>query len=218
MSPLFTLVSDYIERMSNPIFGVAVNEDYTARFADLLGEQRMIPQLLEEAKNITDINTFTIHGWNWLLSWCLSDDQNYLSEKTLLNLISQWQSVSMMSKIIRVATLDASTPGKASRAIDEFPDQWLRELLQVCLYPNPGPDVKNYPEEKRGPNITFCLAVVLALMQVGTDLTIMAAATLLHSKWEGYDELLLRFNSRVELLDAETQVLWRDRLGVSSGG
>ena len=67
MTPLLTLARDYLERMSNPALGVAMNESYALKFGALLLEDKLQWQLADEIKQLRDPQTLTSHGWLWLL-------------------------------------------------------------------------------------------------------------------------------------------------------
>jgi hypothetical protein len=120
MSEILTLASDFIERMTNPAYGTAVNEEYSLRFAELLWRERLYGVLADEAKQLTDSNTFGSHGWLWLLNWARAHEID-LNERLLLELADRWSNVFMQTLIIDVATRGTEAPRRPITLIEEFP-------------------------------------------------------------------------------------------------
>ncbi len=54
MSGLLSLARDYIERMANPVYGFAVNEEYSLRFAELLATEGFESSLRREVEELRD--------------------------------------------------------------------------------------------------------------------------------------------------------------------
>lgn len=72
MSGLLTLARDYIERMANPVYGLVTNEDYSLRFAHLLGSEGFEDTFREEIRSVRDTEALTSNGWLWLIEWARS--------------------------------------------------------------------------------------------------------------------------------------------------
>lgn len=224
MSPLLTLASDFIERMTNPAYGIRVNEDHAQRFATLLRTEGFSSQFEQEAKLLTSADSLTPHGWLWLLTWARSRNVQ-LDEELLLTLADTWSSVFMLASVIDVATsaidelrprgqkrrLDFETEAEETRrvrpvALQQIDHLFLRTLLQQVTHVHP---------EAEGLRTGRAEATLVALLQIGSDVTLAAASSLLHHRWRGRDELLTFYRSLYEELDPETQQVWNARLGVT---
>jgi len=59
MSEVLTLASDFIERMSNPAYGILVNEDYSTRLGTLLSSDRFDGLLRREVEQLNDPESLT---------------------------------------------------------------------------------------------------------------------------------------------------------------
>jgi hypothetical protein len=136
MTALLTLASEFIERMSNPAYGVLVNEDYTIRFAELFDSDGKFERTLKrEAKSLTSTDALTPHGWMWLLAWARSQ-RLALNQTLLLEITDKWTSVSMQSLAIEIATQSVRWKRHAHiPTLYEFEHPFLRELLGRAVQP-----------------------------------------------------------------------------------
>src|SRR4026208_239719 len=106
MSDVLALSSDFIERMSNPAYGVSVNEDYSIRFGKMLTSDGFDDMLQHEARRLRNVDTLSSHGWLWLLDWAKSRNIS-LDDELLLDLTERWSSVFMQVSVIDLATQNA---------------------------------------------------------------------------------------------------------------
>ena len=83
MSDLLALARDYIDRMANPIHGIAVNEDYALRFARLLEREGFEAALADEIRALTDKEALSSHGWLWIIRWARSRQIDILEDLLL---------------------------------------------------------------------------------------------------------------------------------------
>jgi hypothetical protein len=97
-----------------------------------------------------------------------------LDDELLLELIEQSPSVFMQVLVIDVATRNGEWPRQPTPALRAFPNAWLRELLQRSIR-----GIGDLPEQSEGVDTRRAEGTLLALMQLGRDLTVAAAATLL---------------------------------------
>ena len=103
MSHVLALASEFIERMSNPAYGIKENEDYALRFGTLFKSEGFEDMLREEIAQINDTKILSPHGWLWLLSWARSKNVS-LNDSLLLDLCKSQSSVFMQVLTIDVAT------------------------------------------------------------------------------------------------------------------
>ena len=203
MSDVLTLASDFIDKMSNPAHGIHVNEDYSLRFASLLESEGFEGLLRREATRLNNKNTLTPNGWLWLLGWARSKDVA-LDDTLLLDLSEYWSSISMQVSTIEIATRNTIWSRRQRiSSLEEFEHPWLAQLLQRCTTVADEDNIEtNNIRARNAQNI------LVALLQVGSDLTLDAATTLLHHRWPGQRALLEFFWRLVDGLDDETQDVW----------
>ena len=224
MTEILTLAADFIERMSNPAYGVAVNEEYSLRFAQLLERERVAGLLNSEAREERDVNALTAHGWLWFLNWARGNDLE-VNGDLLLDLSDRYSSVFMQVLIIDVATRNVEsvrTGGVAT--VDDFGNDWLRALMIRSIRQEPQPEVEEKRpfdgqerverNEERPVRTGRAETSLLALLQVDRPITINAAATLLRHPWAGRDQLANFYRWRVSDLEAESREMWEERLGI----
>jgi|KBSMisStaDraftv2_1062788.scaffolds.fasta_scaffold126384_2 hypothetical protein len=145
MSGLLALASDFIERMTNPVYGVHVNEDYGLRFAALMETDNFRAVLSKEVSELKSTDALTSHGWIWLLSWALSQSLD-LDQHLLLNLARRWSNPFMQIPVIDLATIQAERMEEASESMTPAPriETLNHDFLRNLLY-----DVVTLPEGER---------------------------------------------------------------------
>jgi len=207
MSQVLALASEFIERMSNPAYGIRENEDYTMRFGALLASEGFDTMLRREVAQIKDPDSLSPHGWLWLLSWARSNEIPF-DERLLLHLTENLSSVFMQVAAIDVATRRADwMPRKTVAQLHEFDHPWLAELLRRCTEVHREKDTGHDHVDTRRSE-----TVLIALMQVGSDITLDAASALLNHSWIGQSLLVEFFWSLCSELDDETRERWVSRL------
>jgi hypothetical protein len=207
MSHILTLASDFIERMSNPAYGIRENEEYSLRLGALLSSDGFDRMLIDEIKEITNPAALTPHGWLWLLNWARAREVR-LNEKLLLQLSESFSSVFMQVAVIDIGTAHADWQSKNSvTSLKEFKHSWLSALLNRCVDVHEEKETKYHHIDTRRSE-----TVLVALMQVGRDITLDAASTLLNHRWFGQKQLVKFFWSICDELDTETHDIWISRL------
>ena len=223
MTTLLPLASEFIERMSNPAYGVLVNEDFAMRFAELFESTGKFERTLKrEDKSLTSTDALTAHGWMWLLGWARSQ-RLALSETLLLEITEKWKTnVPMQSLAIEIATQTARWKRRShAPSLHEFEHPFLRELLQRAVRPQR--DQPNRTERIEGDNFDDSSplkeirtdraeSTLVALIDVELDITLDAAAALLNHAWEGQRDLLVFYDYLQAGFDPETQKKWALRL------
>ncbi len=213
MSQVFALASEFIERMSNPAYGIRENEDYAMRFGTLLASEGFESMLRSEIAQLNNPESLSPHGWLWLLNWARSE-QLRMDGDLLLHLTEVHSSVFMQAAAIDTATRGAEWAGAESvPELLEFRHPWLRRLLRRCVE-TPRRDESASGNQSIPGHIDMraCEAILVALMQVGTDVTLDAASALLNHEWVGQSRLLEFYSALSRELDAETREQWLSRL------
>lgn len=221
MSEILTLARDYIEHMANPVYGLSVNEDYSIRFAVLLRSDEFEGRLRQEIRELTTEDTLTSYGWIWLLSWARSRRID-LPENLLVDLFGEWSSVFVRSSVLDIGTQNADyTHGQwKGSSIGEFPNQFIRRIM---LQATESPEAPQVPISRKGleraevlrepePVMSLAESTLIALLQLGTPLTLDAATVFLRDEWKGHDQLVRFFWAICDSLDPETRELWIERL------
>jgi hypothetical protein len=224
MSDLLFLASDYIERMANPVYGTSTNEDYALKFATLLSKEEFEARLNEEIRTLTDRETLTSYGWLWLFGWAKSRDID-LKEDLLIDLYEEWSSVFVRAEIVDLATHNVDYPERpnALLSMGEFPNRFLSRIMSQATRRPEAEETQHLEAEDRGsleeqrapeqgPSTALAESTLVALIQVGTPITIDAARVLLWHKWEGQENLLELFWAICNALDPETREVWIKRL------
>ena len=129
MSGLLTLARDYLDRMANPVYGFATNEDYALRFAQLLGTDGFEDRLRNEIQELRDREAFTSNGWLWLIGWARSRRID-LSEDLLLELFWEWSSVPARCAVVDLATYRFEKDLRADVTLGDFPNRFLAVIMR----------------------------------------------------------------------------------------
>ena len=211
MSGLLELARDYIERMSNPVYGLATNEEYSLRFGQLLRSEGFASQLRDDIRRLRDIDALTSYGWLWLLGWAKSR-RIELSEDLLFELYSKWSSVFVKAEIIETATMGATHAERSPmrRTLPQFPNRFLARLLSSAT------TSRDDAAEDVAPTEGEAAALLVALLQVASPLALEAASALLHHEWVGHISLVNAYWNLVDTLDADTREEWLQRIDAPS--
>ena len=192
MSGMLSLARDYMERMANPVYGFAVNEDYSLRFAQLLETEGFESSLRREIEELRDTEELTSNGWLWLIGWAKAR-RIELEEELLLDLFNEWSNISARCAIVDLAIHQYRPEVERSRVfpLGEFPHPFLARILRRATEVPAGQEARidrpmPHPAYWRSASRAEDLLVVL--LQVDDPITIAAAATLLRHGWEGERE------------------------------
>jgi hypothetical protein len=218
MSSLLALASEFLDRMSNPAFGVQVNEDYATRFATLIDESDE-ERLAGEIAQLRSASELTANGWSWLLGWVRAHPEVRVRGATLLDVCEHWESATFKADVIEtaiVAPLDfeEERPG----VVEGVPNPWLQELVsRAVLFSETSQSDEHdegEPGEDVGPRLSsrHIYSLLLALLQVGDDQTLQAATALLGHRWAGQESLREFVTSWLQGLDPQTRAMWSTRL------
>ncbi len=208
MSNLIVLASEFIERMSNPIYGIKVNEDYSIRFAKILSSEGTDEMLHYEVKQLDDINALTPFGWIWLLSWVRAK-KAILNDKLLFSLAEKWSNVSILISVVDVAIRQIKQQEKfntiKSLQKEKFEHPWLSELINRFTHVKDDND-KEFIHTGKAENL------LIALLQIGNNISLDAASVLLNVSWPGKSKLNKYFWFLLDGLDNETKETWLSHL------
>jgi hypothetical protein len=206
MSSLIQFAADFIERMSNPVYGLQVNDEAALEFAAIF-DDAVSERFRFEASQLQTPDALTSYGWTWLLDWAASEGVR-LDSELLINLCETRESASFKAAVISAATIDDSYEPQDSPDLEGFPNPWLRQLLSRAVEPPPTDDRTG--EHQRPSRHAESLLIALILIERGS--TLDAASALLHHRWDQGESLVRFFWHRMELLDEDTRQAWERRL------
>ena len=69
MSGVLALVDDFIERMSNPAYGLSVNEEYAQRLSDAFAREGDRALLMAEVRRLEGVGALSMATWAWILTF-----------------------------------------------------------------------------------------------------------------------------------------------------
>ena len=209
MSQVLALASEFIERMSNPAYGIIENEDYAMRFGALLKSEGFEKMLGHEVALMRNPDSLSPHGWLWLLGWARSKAIDP-DEGLLMHLSESLSSVFMQVSVIEVATRAAKWEPQGNEVpIEDFQHQWLSRLMLGCITFQ---DKQRKSKSDAHIDTRRAEVILVALMQVGSDVTLDAARSFLHHHWAGHNMLVKFFWSLCDELDEDTKKEWVSRL------
>ena len=216
MGSLIELMSEFADRMMNPVFGAGQNEEYALRLARAV-DGNFDERLAAEVGRLDTTSALTPYGWSWLLRWA-KNTGTQMSPEILLRLCEEWESSTFKAQIIDVATYRS---GYESRdvAVDvrEFPNEWLRQIMTRAIT-----DVQNTADSSddspSSGSSRHAQSLLIALIFVESDLTLAAASALLNQQWYGQAATLDFFWGRTDILDLETRTAWVEILRPPSRG
>jgi hypothetical protein len=219
MSRLLGLTAEFFERVMNPAYGIAVNDDYGIRLLGMLKDEVFEESLKQEAKEVKDTRVLTAHGWLWLLSWARSVDTT-LDPDLLLGLAVETGSILLQVQAIDLATRDAEVRrSRGTPSVVEFRHEWLRKLLMKCVAESAAKDISDEVAGKYKSRDYTRLAesILIALLQVGNDACIEAASALVNHNWSGHQQVRDFLAERAKEADGETRRQWMSKLRIRPG-
>ncbi len=213
MSTVLALARDFIERMSNPVFGLSVNEEYSLEFGQLLQSEEFAEQLRQDIQSLERPGEMSSHAWMWLIGWARSNRVT-LRDNLLVELFDQWSSVFVKATILDLITTKSreSLRSERDRRRNVSENPVIAEIVARAVAYGPSGE----GEQLNAPGIVAPLgraeAALIALLQVGRPVTLQAAHGLLQRDWPGQERLLEFFWSLVDSLEEETRAVWLDEV------
>lgn len=209
MSTVLALARDFIERMSNPVFGISVNEEYSLEFGQLLQSEGFTEQLRRDIQSLEYPGEMTSHAWMWLIGWARSN-RVALRDNLLVELFDQWSSVFVKTAILDLITTESRESWRPER--DRRGDISENPVIAAIVARTIAYGPSGEREQQDAPGIMAPLgraeAALIALLQVGRPVTLQAAHGLLQQRWPGQERLLEFFWSLADSLEEETRAVW----------
>lgn len=205
MSNILALARDHMDRMANPAFGAAVNEEYSLRLASLMQEDGIYGRLRDELVSVRNADVLTSHGWLWLLGWAKAEKLP-LREDLLIEVFERWSNVFLKAAVLEVGIAQEEVTD--SVALSPF----LARVLGVVTRTD-----EVLPDEERGFATRRAEEALIALLHVETTTTLQAAQVLLDRKWSGQARLHEFFEATLTTLESGARERWIMALQPSQG-
>jgi hypothetical protein len=216
MSTLIRLASDFIEKMNNPSYGPLINEEYSLRFTQLIGEEGFSQLIKSEIELIRDPDELNSYGWLWLINWCKVNDVR-IPERLSMQLMSRWSNVFMQAAIIDLFTNTDKEPKiEYSDNQPRISNKWISQIVENSTSTIGKSDTEKEFDKEKPFNIVSAQNLLIALLQVGNRASIVGAQYLLEYNWPGKDRLQFFFSQRLERLDEETRKAWIQQINPGS--
>ena len=203
MSIFLGLARDHLERMANPSYGAAVNEEYSLRLAALLQREGVRHELEGELLALRDAGLLTSHGWMWFLSWARSE-QLPLRDELLLDVFDRWSNVFLKAAVLEIGTAPGEQVGQGDPiALSPFLQAILTRVTHVD---------EALRQEERGVATRRAEEALLAMLHVESDVTLAAARALIDREWSGKAQLRAFLDATLSTLAPEAQERWGEVL------
>ncbi len=222
MKAFLGLSADFIERMANPAHGEGVNQDYSARFADLLRRDERLPGLLSAADlSGADTDLLSMQSWIWYLKW--SARQEELPGDEFLDALYEESGDSLLRLILFESVLTnpvvarryGDLGGERTVPLEELPPCWPRNLLLRLVSAEPAGE--RDPDTGPAEPLPDVLELSLSLLQVGNTAALAILRGLLAYEWELRGDLVQLVDAvvlRSSAMESEELEQWRRRLGL----
>jgi hypothetical protein len=235
---LLAMVESFVDRMTNPLYGPAVNEEYSQRFNQALAED---PEFAAEFANLAldpeDVGSLSACAWPWYLDWRRLEDAPPPASDFLDALFAATDDpairLAVMQSGLSERVTDAAAPDTAAdgsaaserpgyqrdrpfpgfdREPEErpaaIPSHWLRS--QVTALTRDAESASALPD---------LIEVAMYLLQLGDPESLASLRAMLSTQWPGRADLLDAIGRQLAEadLDPETAASWRQDLGLDQG-
>lgn len=214
MKAFVGLAAEFIDKLANPAHGVETNEAYGARLASLeQGDSRFGEQFAAACEELQadDLHLLGTSGWIWLLGWLASRSRRP-PDAILDALYDETQDVVVRLRIVEAVTTFPPTIERftvlrrRTTPLSEVPDRWLARRLVSLVEPG----VNRVDPSALAATQEF----TLLLLQVGNEVALSTARSLLAHHWPGGEELQASVRALFSRLDGETREAWLRMLGL----
>jgi hypothetical protein len=217
---LLAIAESFIDRMTNPRYGPAVNEEYAMRFTELLnGDPGFATELANLSLDPEDIDSLPACAWPWYLEWrrlegappptadffevlFAATDDPAIRLAVVQSALSERAADSSQDDFPDAALAPLSDPGLGSEERGAIRSSWLRS--QATRLTRAGDPAQTLPD---------AIELATYLLQIGDSDSL---ASLLSLPWPGQEALITAIARQLAdaNLDPETAAAWRSRLGL----
>jgi hypothetical protein len=170
MNGVLGLAADFIDRLSNPTHGAAMNESYGARLRELIEMDESLRRTLSQLElDADDAPQLSTSGWAWYLTWRRSAGMSPPPPPLMDALFDMTPDPVLRLKLVEIAATDPASTESAMSPAEGFgtlPQSWLRSrLISIARRPRNDGDVEQ-PDDAAGE----AEQLALMLLQVGSPL------------------------------------------------
>lgn len=218
MKGVIGLGADFFERLTDPVYGVEVNEAYAARLTDLTRrDERMWTQLLANDLAPSDVDLLPAQTWLWYLDW-LGDNGGLPPDDFVTALyedvgdpVFRLRIVEAVIRHPEVATqlTERRLPGDGGLA--GLPSSWVRMRLLGLVRGSQA----DQEFEDREEQFHEAFELATSLLQIGSQPALAVLGALLSHRWPGRGWLADQVDHLLSAtLEGEDLNNWRRRLGL----
>jgi hypothetical protein len=175
------LVADFIERLANPTYGRVLNEQYSQRFADAVGDdEEFVGRLADRTLRASDVPTFTTAAWLWFLAW-RRPHSTAPPAADFLDALFEDPDPLVRVRVIQEVTWHPTTveamAGVSAQDVplSDLPVPWLPTRLFGIVH------------NDREFAVAEAQDIALSLVQLGDDVSLRTLGAFLRVQWRGQD-------------------------------
>jgi hypothetical protein len=126
------LAADFIDRLANPVHGIAVNESYGARLGELIAaDPELTAALAGGHLEAADATAMSTPSWLWYLAWRRSSGLALPPESFMDALFDRTTDTVVRLKLVELAATDPTVSSRERAAnLEDLPDSWLKSRLR----------------------------------------------------------------------------------------
>lgn len=215
------MLRHFIDRMENPVHGLAENEAYSARFAELVARDENLYKLLTaEDLGPHDVDLLSTTAWLWFLKW-LKDEAVPMPGTSFLG--SLYDHVGDPVAKLSIVDIVVSAPylAESFRSLDErnvyledLPGFWLRDRLLGIVQVR---DERETLNEEFPAQFAEAIEITTFLLQIGNVVALTTLRSFLAYPWRYQEELRQVVDERLRISTESERdhEEWRRRLGLN---
>jgi hypothetical protein len=225
MNGLLAIAECFLDRMTNPRYETAINDEYSLRFDQILaGDREFADNFARLALEPEDIDSLPTCAWPWYLQWRIGR----ASPPTVAFLDALFEATDDPAIRLSVLLSALSDGDPESQAADHpvgsedwrdrllteqlaaIPSRWLRMRLSRM--------VSGTESETNGPgDVPGVIELGTFLLQLGDGASLQILQALLGIHWDGRPRLVEAIQGYLTDagLDPETEATWRSQLGLA---
>jgi|tagenome__1003787_1003787.scaffolds.fasta_scaffold20977414_5 hypothetical protein len=221
MKSILGLAAAFIDRMENPAHGLAENEAYSARFAELVARDENLYKLLTaEDLGPHDVDLLSTTAWLWFLRW-LKDEAIPMPGTSFLD--SLYDHVGDPVAKLGIVDVVVSAPylvesfrrlEERNVYLEDLPGFWLRDRLLGIVH---GRDERETLDEESPTRLVQAIEITTFLLQAGNVVALTTLRSVLTYPWQYQTELrqIVDERLRINTESEQDREEWRRRLGLN---
>lgn len=209
MTVPLALLADFIEKLTEPRFGLATNETYAARLTtELDADPEFAAEFANYALRPADVPALSLGGWLWYLAWRRQRSYRPPDGGFLDALYDSSAEPIVRFQVVLESVRHPSVTAALRDNSSKVPASWLTNRIGRLT---------DSHESEAGAAVAEAQELALYLIQLGDPVSRAALASLLRERWLGQGSLIELVGSVLGALGPEdpAQEEWRRDLGLS---